>query len=186
MNKIFILSERVDASGATGQRLKEGGSINKSLVCLGKIISTLGTWAFLALLYRHSGTVHYLLAEGKWWRYCCIAGMEFLKFPLSKYGFTLPLLHTTNDTLNIIRNEHIYFDFLSSPLKHIDIKYPFLKVKGLFYKNTIFSMKKDSDTRIQIHFWFVCESDLLYFLLYLWAHSALIKLNQRYHQYAKL
>ena len=36
------ISERVDASGVTGQRLKEGGSINKSLVTLGKIISTLG------------------------------------------------------------------------------------------------------------------------------------------------
>ena len=35
-------SERADATGATGQRLKEGGSINKSLVTLGNVISTLG------------------------------------------------------------------------------------------------------------------------------------------------
>ncbi|CAG5127064.1 unnamed protein product, partial [Candidula unifasciata] len=34
-------SERADASGATGQRLKEGGSINKSLVSLGNVISLL-------------------------------------------------------------------------------------------------------------------------------------------------
>ena len=46
-------SERVDASGATGQRLKEGGSINKSLVCLGKIISTLGKF----LRYLHKSTI---------------------------------------------------------------------------------------------------------------------------------
>lgn len=34
-------SERADASGATGQRLKEGGSINRSLVTLGNVISAL-------------------------------------------------------------------------------------------------------------------------------------------------
>lgn len=34
-------SERVDATRATGTRLKEGGSINKSLVTLGSVISTL-------------------------------------------------------------------------------------------------------------------------------------------------
>lgn len=37
-------SERVDATRATGTRLKEGGSINKSLVTLGSVISALGTW----------------------------------------------------------------------------------------------------------------------------------------------
>ena len=35
-------SERADAAGTSGQRLKEGGSINKSLVTLGNVISTLG------------------------------------------------------------------------------------------------------------------------------------------------
>ena len=35
-------SERADATGATGQRLKESGSINKSLVTLGNVISSLG------------------------------------------------------------------------------------------------------------------------------------------------
>lgn len=34
-------SENADASGATGQRLKEGGNINKSLVTLGTVISLL-------------------------------------------------------------------------------------------------------------------------------------------------
>lgn len=34
-------SERADATGATGQRLKEGASINKSLVTLGNVISVL-------------------------------------------------------------------------------------------------------------------------------------------------
>ncbi|ESO93536.1 hypothetical protein LOTGIDRAFT_118976 [Lottia gigantea] len=35
-------SERADATGASGLRLKESGSINKSLVTLGNVISTLG------------------------------------------------------------------------------------------------------------------------------------------------
>ncbi|KAF7659024.1 hypothetical protein LDENG_00003590, partial [Lucifuga dentata] len=34
-------SERADATGATGMRLKEGGNINKSLVTLGNVISSL-------------------------------------------------------------------------------------------------------------------------------------------------
>jgi hypothetical protein len=37
-------SERADVTGATGQRLKEGGSINKSLVTLGNVISVLGVY----------------------------------------------------------------------------------------------------------------------------------------------
>ena len=44
---VLYFSERVDASGATGQRLKEGGSINKSLVTLGNVISTLGKCQFM-------------------------------------------------------------------------------------------------------------------------------------------
>ncbi|XP_048732048.2 kinesin-like protein KIF16B isoform X2 [Ostrea edulis] len=39
--QLFSPSERADASGATGQRLKEGASINKSLVTLGTVISAL-------------------------------------------------------------------------------------------------------------------------------------------------
>lgn len=41
INVLFIYSERADATGATGQRLKEGAHINKSLVTLGSVISAL-------------------------------------------------------------------------------------------------------------------------------------------------
>lgn len=34
-------SERANSTGATGQRLKEGANINKSLTTLGKVISAL-------------------------------------------------------------------------------------------------------------------------------------------------
>lgn len=37
-------SERADAAATSGMGLKEGASINKSLVTLGSVISTLGKW----------------------------------------------------------------------------------------------------------------------------------------------
>jgi len=46
MSKIHLVdlagSERASLTGADGDRLKEGGSINRSLVCLGTVISSLG------------------------------------------------------------------------------------------------------------------------------------------------
>lgn len=39
---VVIRSERADATGLTGERLKEGANINKSLVTLGTVISALG------------------------------------------------------------------------------------------------------------------------------------------------
>ena len=42
MSRYTSHSERADATGAVGERLKEGGSINRSLVCLGTVISSLG------------------------------------------------------------------------------------------------------------------------------------------------
>lgn len=44
LTQIFLLSERASASGAVGDRLKEGANINKSLVTLGIVISTLGEY----------------------------------------------------------------------------------------------------------------------------------------------
>ena len=41
---ILVCSERASASGAAGDRLKEGANINKSLVTLGIVISTLGKY----------------------------------------------------------------------------------------------------------------------------------------------
>lgn len=48
LSKIHLVdlagSERADAASTSGTRLKEGASINKSLVTLGSVISTLGKW----------------------------------------------------------------------------------------------------------------------------------------------
>jgi len=48
-------SERASASGATGDRLKEGSNINRSLVTLGIVISTLGKHNrhFITSVYLH-------------------------------------------------------------------------------------------------------------------------------------
>lgn len=44
-------SERADATHATGARLKESANINKSLVTLGCVISTLGKYNIIHVLY---------------------------------------------------------------------------------------------------------------------------------------
>lgn len=41
INNKFYFSERASKSGATGERLREGGNINKSLTTLGSVISAL-------------------------------------------------------------------------------------------------------------------------------------------------
>jgi len=60
LSLLLWYSERADAAGTSGQRLKEGGSINKSLVTLGSVISTLGQlhwrWCWL-----NSGIMPYVL-----------------------------------------------------------------------------------------------------------------------------
>ena len=43
-NIFMCYSERASATGAEGERLKEGGNINRSLVCLGTVISSLGEY----------------------------------------------------------------------------------------------------------------------------------------------
>ena len=51
-------SERADATGATGARLKEGANINRSLTTLGKVISALAEQVSLLNPHLHS-TVDY-------------------------------------------------------------------------------------------------------------------------------
>lgn len=52
-------SERADTSGACGDRLKEGGSINKSLVTLGGVIATLADMSERAVSPRRGLFIPY-------------------------------------------------------------------------------------------------------------------------------
>jgi hypothetical protein len=54
-------SERIESTGATGQRLKEGAAINQSLSCLGNVINALSTQAKF-VPYRDS-KLTYLLSD---------------------------------------------------------------------------------------------------------------------------
>ena len=47
--QLFSGSERADSTGATGDRLKEGANINKSLSALGNVISVSGSRGVLML-----------------------------------------------------------------------------------------------------------------------------------------
>lgn len=49
---MHVCSERASSSGAAGERLKEGANINKSLVTLGIVISTLGKYIILSFTPR--------------------------------------------------------------------------------------------------------------------------------------
>ena len=46
-----VFSERASATGAQGIRLKEGGNINRSLACLGNVISALGKGSLSEVLW---------------------------------------------------------------------------------------------------------------------------------------
>jgi len=66
----MIYSERADSAGTSGERLKEGGSINKSLVTLGNVISSLGREIYIisSLLFVEGKYIisSLLLVEGKY------------------------------------------------------------------------------------------------------------------------
>ena len=52
----LLYSERASATGAEGLRLKEGGNINRSLACLGNVISALGKSLSTRCNYHRSVT----------------------------------------------------------------------------------------------------------------------------------
>lgn len=54
---VSFSSERASTSGAAGERLKEGANINKSLVTLGIVISTLGKQSILFIFAWMTGLI---------------------------------------------------------------------------------------------------------------------------------
>ena len=65
---VFLISERADATGLSGERLKEGANINKSLVTLGTVISALGN--ILSFVYMCDSVLWYVRFM------CCITTHE--------------------------------------------------------------------------------------------------------------
>lgn len=108
-------SERADTSGATGQRLKEGGHINKSLVTLGSVISALadistsnqkGRQAFIP--YRDS-VLTWLLKDSLGGNSKTIM-IATISPADCNYGETLSTLRYANRAKNIINRPQVNED----------------------------------------------------------------------------
>ncbi|XP_067119902.1 kinesin-like protein KIF16B [Centruroides vittatus] len=118
MSKVNLVdlagSERADVTGATGQRLKEGGHINKSLVTLGTVISALAdmsstqTKKTIFIPYRDS-VLTWLLKDslGGNSKTIMIAAISPAE---CNYGETLSTLRYANRAKNIINKPTINED----------------------------------------------------------------------------
>lgn len=118
MSKVNLVdlagSERADVTGATGQRLKEGGHINKSLVTLGTVISALAdissnqTKKAIFIPYRDS-VLTWLLKDslGGNSKTIMIAAISPAE---CNYGETLSTLRYANRAKNIINKPTINED----------------------------------------------------------------------------
>ncbi|XP_045902610.1 kinesin-like protein KIF16B isoform X2 [Micropterus dolomieu] len=112
-------SERADATGATGVRLKEGGNINKSLVTLGNVISSLADMSQDGVntnLKKKSGFVPYRDSVLTWLLKDSLGGnsktiMIATVSPADvNYGETLSTLRYANRAKNIINKPTINED----------------------------------------------------------------------------
>ncbi|CAD5122012.1 DgyrCDS10466 [Dimorphilus gyrociliatus] len=106
-------SERADATGATGQRLKEGGSINRSLTTLGNVISAL---ADLSEKSKRNAFIPYRDSVLSWLLKDSLGGnsktiMIATISPADvNYGETLSTLRFANRAKNIINKPTINED----------------------------------------------------------------------------
>ncbi|XP_014781484.1 kinesin-like protein KIF16B isoform X1 [Octopus bimaculoides] len=106
-------SERADATGATGQRLKEGASINKSLVTLGNVISVLAEMSekkvkSIFIPYRNS-VLTWLLKDSLGGNSRTIMVATISPADVN-YGETLSTLRYANRAKNIINRPTINED----------------------------------------------------------------------------
>lgn len=147
-------SERADASGATGQRLKEGAHINKSLVTLGSVISALAEVSSSSdsnaskrnvfIPYRDS-VLTWLLKDslGGNSKTIMIAAIS----PADcNYGETLSTLRYANRAKNIINKPTINEDPNVKLIR--ELREEILKLKSLIGKDIV---------SLDLHFGFVCE-----------------------------
>lgn len=126
MNHIYLVlqihlvdlagSERADTTGATGQRLKEGAHINKSLVTLGSVISALAELSLETNGHRKSLFIPYRDSVLTWLLKDSLGGnsktiMIAAVSPADcNYGETLSTLRYANRAKNIINKPTVNED----------------------------------------------------------------------------
>lgn len=134
-------SERADATGATGQRLKEGAHINKSLVTLGSVISALaelssdnsGQKKTFFIPYRDS-VLTWLLKDslGGNSKTIMIAAISPAE---CNYGETLSTLRYANRAKNIINKPTINEDPNVKLIR--ELREEISKLKALMYNELV-------------------------------------------------
>lgn len=132
--RTFCYSERANATGATGQRLKEGAHINKSLVTLGSVISALADQTnptqqkkVMYIPYRDS-VLTWLLKDslGGNSKTIMIAALS----PADcNYGETLSTLRYANRAKNIINKPTINEDANVKLIR--ELREEIMKLKGM-------------------------------------------------------
>ena len=120
LSLLLWYSERADAAGTSGQRLKEGGSINKSLVTLGSVISTLGQlhWCWCWL---DSGIMSYTVCFMHMHILCSQIGEPLLTFWHSSVIFSRILKILSNWYEKQFANFIAYYKSPNDMLNHIKV-----------------------------------------------------------------
>lgn len=138
-------SERADATGATGQRLKEGAHINKSLVTLGSVISALAELSSDTSGQKKSFFIPYRDSVLTWLLKDSLGGnsktimIAAISPADCNYGETLSTLRYANRAKNIINKPTINEDPNVKLIR--ELREEISKLKALMY-NELVSIKK--------------------------------------------
>ncbi|XP_069942470.1 kinesin-like protein Klp98A isoform X2 [Cherax quadricarinatus] len=142
-------SERADATGATGQRLKEGAHINKSLVTLGSVISALAEQASKAtsgknvfIPYRDS-VLTWLLKDSLGGNSKTIMIATISPADVN-YGETLSTLRYANRAKNIINKPTINEDPNVKLIR--ELREEILLLKALIKETQVIGPEANSET----------------------------------------
>lgn len=132
-------SERADATGATGQRLKEGAHINKSLVTLGSVISALAELPALeAAGHRRAPFIPYRDSVLTWLLKDSLGGnsktimIAAISPADCNYGETLSTLRYANRAKNIINKPTVNEDANVKLIR--ELRDEIAKLRALMFK----------------------------------------------------
>lgn len=141
-------SERADATGATGQRLKEGAHINKSLVTLGSVISALAEQAAKAttgktvfIPYRDS-VLTWLLKDSLGGNSKTIMIATISPADVN-YGETLSTLRYANRAKNIINKPTINEDPNVKLIR--ELREEIMKLKSMIHEFAVVGPEESSE-----------------------------------------